>query len=141
MIQNLSTRLRARYGKGFATQSLWNFRQFHLTYADRLSILSPTGRESPVREILYPPGRESSSSEIIHLMGGELAADEKSSPSGSFSARGFSPILGWSHYRALMRVQEKDAREFYEREAAECGWSKAQLERQIQSASSSSASC
>ena len=32
-----------------------------------------------------------------------------------------------------MRVRDNDAREFYEREAAECGWTKSQLERQIQS--------
>ncbi len=32
-----------------------------------------------------------------------------------------------------MRVADPAARAFYEREAAECGWSKAQLERQIQS--------
>lgn len=33
-----------------------------------------------------------------------------------------------------MRVVKQDARNFYEREAIECGWSKAQLERQIHSA-------
>ncbi len=33
-----------------------------------------------------------------------------------------------------MRVQDEHARQFYEQEAIDCGWSKAQLERQIQSA-------
>ncbi|MBP9714501.1 MAG: DUF1016 family protein [Sterolibacterium sp.] len=47
--------------------------------------------------------------------------------------QGFSPQLTWSHYRALMRVDNLQARDFYEREAVECGWSKAQLERQIHS--------
>lgn len=47
---------------------------------------------------------------------------------------GFHPHLGWSHYRALMRVDHAAARAFYEQEAAECGWSKDQLERQIHSA-------
>ena len=32
-----------------------------------------------------------------------------------------------------MRVSDNDARKFYEQEAAECGWTKSQLERQIQS--------
>jgi predicted nuclease of restriction endonuclease-like (RecB) superfamily len=45
----------------------------------------------------------------------------------------FSPQLTWSHYRALTRVQDEHAREFYEQEAIDRGWSKAQLERQIQS--------
>lgn len=54
-------------------------------------------------------------------------------PAGDELASGFSPRLTWSHYRALMRVDDEAARAFYEREAAECGWSRAQLERQIQS--------
>jgi len=55
-------------------------------------------------------------------------------PAGSESLRGFCPQLSWSHYRALMRIENPGARDFYEKEAAECGWSKAQLERQIQTA-------
>jgi hypothetical protein len=35
--------------------------------------------------------------------------------------------------RALMRVQDSEAHNFYECEAAECSWTKEQLERQIQS--------
>ena len=34
---------------------------------------------------------------------------------GGQLAQGFSPQLSWSHYRALMRVENKDARDFYER--------------------------
>jgi predicted nuclease of restriction endonuclease-like (RecB) superfamily len=45
----------------------------------------------------------------------------------------FSPHLSWSHYRALMRVSKPEARNFYEREAIECGWDKRSLERQIHS--------
>ena len=57
---------------------------------------------------------------------------KKSYPSGSESGGGFNPQLSWSHYRALMRVAKPEVRIFYEKEAAECGWSKVQLERQIQ---------
>jgi predicted nuclease of restriction endonuclease-like (RecB) superfamily len=64
----------------------------------------------------------------------KLAPAGKGSPSGSESLHGFSPQLSWSHYRALMRVEDPAAREFYEREAVECGWSKSQLERQIHTA-------
>lgn len=52
-------------------------------------------------------------------------------PSGTKSLQGFAPQLTRSHYRALMRVDNLAERDFYEREAIECGWSKAQLERQI----------
>lgn len=42
-----------------------------------------------------------------------------------------SPELSWSHYIKLMRVADKKAREFYEKEAVKAGWSVRQLERQI----------
>ncbi len=43
------------------------------------------------------------------------------------------PRLTWSHYRALMRVDDPEARAFYEREAIAGAWDKRTLERQIQS--------
>jgi predicted nuclease of restriction endonuclease-like (RecB) superfamily len=43
--------------------------------------------------------------------------------------RGFSPNLGWSHYRALMNVEHQNERLFYEIEAE--GWEVKHLERQI----------
>jgi predicted nuclease of restriction endonuclease-like (RecB) superfamily len=54
-------------------------------------------------------------------------------PAGDESLSGFSPQLSWSHYRALMRVEKPEAREFYEREAIAGGWDKRTLERQIHS--------
>jgi predicted nuclease of restriction endonuclease-like (RecB) superfamily len=112
IIEALSSRLTDAYGKGFSAQTLWNFRLFYQTFAGRQAILSPSGRESK----------------------SELTSLEKFSPTGRELAPVFSPQLTWSHYRALMRVQDEHAREFYEQEALDCGWSKAQLERQIQSA-------
>lgn len=40
--------------------------------------------------------------------------------------------LSWSHYRLLMRVGNKERREWYMNEAADAGWSSRQLDRQIQ---------
>lgn len=39
--------------------------------------------------------------------------------------------LTWTHYRLLMRVENAEARAFYEAESARCGWSTRALERQI----------
>jgi len=102
VVENLSARLTERYGKGFSVANLKNFRQFYQTYAERMCA------------IRYPSGRELMPAENRFLM-------------CSAPARGFSPLLSWSHYRALMRVEDEKARAFYEHEAAECGWSKAQL--------------
>ena len=52
---------------------------------------------------------------------------------GDESPQGFHPYLSWSHYRALMRVQNEPARSFYEIEAARNHWSKDELARQIHS--------
>lgn len=116
VIESLSERLTHRYGKGFSAPTLWKFRQFYQVYSAREpAILSPAGRELklPVQVL------DSDKGAIL-------------SPAGIESTTGFSSQLTWSHYRALMRVDKPEARLFYEKEAIECGWSKAQLERQIQ---------
>ena len=42
-----------------------------------------------------------------------------------------SVILGWSHYRALLKVPDSEARTYYLKEAIEAGWSVRRLENQI----------
>lgn len=121
VIETLSVRLTERYGRGYSEQSLQNFRRFYQAYPQRIAISSLPGRESGSATIQYPMGTELTLVGIAH-------------PSDGGSQQSFSPQLSWSHYRALMRVEDLGAREFYEREAAECGWSKVQLERQIQTA-------
>ena len=43
------------------------------------------------------------------------------------------PELSWSHYRLLMRIEKKEARDWYMQEAAEQNWSVRALQRQINS--------
>jgi predicted nuclease of restriction endonuclease-like (RecB) superfamily len=120
LIEDLSVRLTERYGRGFSVSNLWDFRRFHLVFQERSKILRPTGGESSGETILRPLGRE-------------LAPSQKRCPKGDDLLTGFSPQLSWSHYRALMRVENIDSRNFYEREAIAGGWDKRTLERQIQS--------
>ena len=42
-------------------------------------------------------------------------------------------ILSWSHYRILLQVEDKEARDWYEKEAAEQTWSVRTLQRNISS--------
>ena len=146
VVEDLSNRLTERYGKGFSAQTLWKFRLFYQAYSDRILILSPagiessevgklspTGRESSTLAIPHPAGRKSSATSILSPLGIELARPKKSRPVGTELPQGFSPHLSWSHYRALMRVEKIEARDFYEREAIAGGWDKRTLERQIQS--------
>ncbi len=59
VVENLSKQLTQKYGRGFAVQTLWNFRKFYLVYSDKSAILSPTGRELNDEDKLSPPRRES----------------------------------------------------------------------------------
>lgn len=43
----------------------------------------------------------------------------------------FKPNLGWTHYRSLMRVNNQQAKTFYEIEASKNNWSSRELDRQI----------
>ncbi|MEX2606241.1 MAG: PDDEXK nuclease domain-containing protein [Kiritimatiellia bacterium] len=115
LIQDLSTFLQERYGKGFSEENLQLFRKFYLVYHERNVIHYPPGTKFEKREKTYPLGTESETRD-----------------SGK-NVEGFHPDLSWSHYRALMRVENEEARRFYEREAVKAQWSKRQLERQINS--------
>jgi len=135
VIEDLSARLTERYGQGFSSTNIKYFRLFYQAYPDRIrSIRHPAGDESPGAAILRPLGAESSSLPMIPSpLGRELSRVEKSRPTGDVLQQGFSEQLSWSHYRALMRVENIEARDFYEREAIAGGWDKRTLERQIQS--------
>jgi hypothetical protein len=90
IIESLSEKLTDRYGRGFSVTSLKYFRTFYLAYADRTP-------------------------EIGRLIGDQsLPSPENHFPRGDESRQGFHPNLSWSHYRALMRVENIHARAFYE---------------------------
>ena len=133
VLEALSEHLVERYGKGYSATNLKYFRLFYQAYPDRLGIRHPEGDESSDLAIPRPMGGVSSSPAIPSPKGMALSQPEQSYPTGSQSSQGFSPQLSWSHYRALMRVDNLKARNFYEREAIAGAWDKRTLERQVQS--------
>ena len=133
VLETLSGRLAERFGRGFSVANLKNFRQFYLIYPDRIEIRYPAGSELPTGSIRDPVGSDFAALGKLAPSAESLAAGVPAVVALGDAAPGFSPQLSWSHYRALMRVSDSEARDFYEREAAECGWTKSQLERQIQS--------
>ena len=83
VLSELSRRLTAEFGGGFAPDNLRNFRQFYLRF---------------------------SKDEICDTV---------------------CRVLSWSHFRMLMRVENKAARAWYANEAASQSWSVRALDRQI----------
>lgn len=120
IVKELSLKLTEKYGKGFSTTNLWYFRQFYMVFADRLP------------EILHKPCGEFSSNKNPLKPCGVLE-DMRLAIEKSATIKGFSPILSWSHYRTLTKVDHKNERLFYEIEAEKEGWSVPVLERQIHS--------
>jgi predicted nuclease of restriction endonuclease-like (RecB) superfamily len=161
VVKTLSLLLTERYGRGLSVPNLKSFRQFYSAYAARGnaigyppgsqleapsigcpmgSQLAQTGIPRPPgvkfkgsTETPHPSGGESVASEILFPTGRELTPSQICRPTGDEFQQGFSPQLSWSHYRALMRVENVEARDFYEREAIAGGWDKRTLERQIHS--------
>jgi hypothetical protein len=86
LLEQLSQKLHEQYGKGFSITNLKYFRSFYLAYPHRLV---PMG---------HPAGDEFKSAPTGHPME---------------TGNGFHPDLSWSHYRALMRVENETARQFY----------------------------
>jgi predicted nuclease of restriction endonuclease-like (RecB) superfamily len=114
----LSEKLTHKYGRGFSTTNLRYFRTFYAVYSDRIP------------EIRHIGCGESKTSEKCHTQSGVL--DAMALAVGQSAAeRGFSPNLGWSHYRALMNVENRNERLFYEIEAESEGWDVEHLNRQM----------
>lgn len=108
LLQDLSHRLNKRYGRGFSLTTLQDCRKFYLTYKHRLVIQHPSGVEFNLPANSDPEDRELDERERLHPSEGER--DSKQHPMGVESPTGFLPSLSWSHYRALMRVENEEAR-------------------------------
>ncbi len=110
LLENLSAKLTAEFGRGFTGTNLRYMRQFYLTFPIHHALRDESKgegkRSAPV-----------SSPEIRRAAGDE-------SP-------GLRPELSWTHYRLLLGVEDRAAREWYMHEAAGQHWSTRQLERQI----------
>lgn len=134
LIQELAAKLTERFGRGFSATNLHYFRQFYQTYPDRLSPIlhKPCGKSPPDsgeqasegQPILHKPCGESSRSTLEVIQDMQTALE-------NMEGRGFSPGLSWSHYRTLLKVENRAERQFYEIEAEKAGWSVPQLARQI----------
>ena len=118
MIEKLSVQLTSKFGRGFSTTNLRYFRTFYTVYADR----------NP--EIRHFGSGELENGKKRHLRSGVLE-DMASATDSKSKTYGFSPNLGWTHYRTLMSVEHPSERLFYEIEAEKERWDIEHLNHQI----------
>jgi predicted nuclease of restriction endonuclease-like (RecB) superfamily len=125
----LSKKLTAGYGVGYSVQNLRYIRQFYQEYPD---FISNNQIHHALRGELIVPGKYF---KIRHAPCGESMELEKSGHGKTMDwiPGKWHPDLSWSHYRALLKVERNNARNFYEIEAIKCNWSARHLERQIDS--------
>jgi len=110
LLENLSSRLTTEFGRGFTGTNLRYMRQFYLLFSIRHALRDESRAEGRRRAPVSVP-------EIRHATGDE-------------SPR-LRPELSWTHYRLLLGVEDRAAREWYMHESAGQRWSTRQLARQI----------
>ena len=112
IIDSLSAYLTKEYGRGFSRSNAAGMRQFYMTYKDRED------------EIIQSQiGQLGQGIEIVQSGIGQLDI--------MYSKLPFK--LSWTHYQVLMRIEDKDERDFYEKEAIRSGWNVSTLKRQYHS--------
>lgn len=149
LLEDLSSRLSADFGRGFSINNLEHFRDFYLTYPDLLASGIPHALRDELRDAPAPDA-------IPHALRGESMASppdrgsvavrrkSRDDSNGALEIRHavrseswqpgcLHPNLSWTHYRILLRVDKPEARAFYEIEATESNRSTRELERQINS--------
>lgn len=114
VIEIASAALTEEFGKGFSYTNIANYKRFYLTF-NNLQILQTVSEEfnNPIQQT--PPAKSSAPHK-----------EDKAE-----SAQSELRFLPWSHYERLIRVEDKQAREWYAKEAFEQGWSFRTLNRNI----------
>ncbi len=101
VLEKISQSLKQDFGDGFSVSSLRYMRLFYTAYPELLQI------HHALRDELYQTETETWKPGILNS------------------------ALSWTQYRCLLKVEDRSARDFYERETITQGWSSRVLERQI----------
>ena len=147
VLQDLSARLCKDFGGGYSVDNLELFRRFYLAYP---TLVSPSPQSqaiaSPISDAArrkLPPTTSTRKPQPSSLRKNMPRYPEPGTlepvwisdapPRKSWKPGLLNPELSWTHYRALLRVQDAQPQAFYEIEAIKNSWSARELQRQINS--------
>ncbi len=106
----LSVYLTEEFGRGYSKSNLEYMSSFYLIYQNRLSPIAQT-------------------------VSGQLQKRQKNQIAQTVSGQSKIPFqLSWSHYVQLIKISNKDERNFYEIESVSNNWSVRELQRQFNAA-------
>ena len=131
LVARLSDRLTTSGIKGCSRTNLRKFRRFYQAFSDiRQTVSVKSGEPEEIRQTLsvesFVPDTISATSLRILSSSGPIPQTLSEELAKRFT-------LGWSHYVALLSIDDAEARNFYEIEAADNDWSVRELRRQIDS--------
>ena len=139
VVKTLANQLVARYGKGFKERNLYYFVDFYQLYPDFFQSVTGKSIEEEVGTIFHALSRKSNMPNILQS---PIAKSEKlhtvcaesDTPNILQSLIAKSPIrLSWTHYLVLLQEKSKEARDWYEQEAANEAWGTRTLQRNVSS--------
>lgn len=127
VVKNLSKSLTEKYGKGFRLANLYHFIAFYNYHPDIFYAVSRKSEEGDDENNFYAVSRKSNDI--------ENAVSLQSSVAQIFqSLTGKYPIrLTWTHYRIILQENNREARDWYEQEAAREMWGTRTLQRNVSS--------
>ena len=111
VLRGLSDRLTNRFGDGWSVETLKLCRRFYVVYSDSVNSVYPIQNKSDKQRL--PNSNPFNNAEDIA------------------NTRYPQFTISWSHYLILMRIENAEARSFYEIECAQQQWSVRQLSRQV----------
>lgn len=112
IIKVLATELSAKYGKGLDFSSLYQYIRFYRLFPEILDAVRPKSRMTDVKQ---------QSREFLDAVSPKIETLVAARPQ----------LLPWTHYRELIRVENAEARKWYEQEALREMWSTRTLHRNI----------
>jgi len=103
IIKTLSVELTKEFGKGYSITNLKNFRRFYILFSEcKIGQAPPDLFKTAISQAVP-----------------DLSADNRLA------------LLSWTHYERLIRIENKEERDWYMKEAAQQSWSYRTLDRNI----------
>lgn len=128
VVKNLAQSLLERYGRGFSMRNLYNFVDFYQSHPGIFHAVS--GDTTIVNAV----SAQSEVANILQSLTAKSLSNSSQQPNILQTLTAKSPIrLTWSHYSIILQENSKEARDWYEQEAAREMWGTRTLQRNVSS--------
>ncbi len=129
VIRGLAKNLTLKYGAGYSRNNLYRYLSFYKSFPNIFQSVSGKLLTDTTDNIFHAVSRKS---EIVNAVSAQSGMLDWGNILQSLIAE--SPIrLSWTHYRIILQESNKEARDWYEQEAAREMWGTRTLQRNVSS--------